>query len=135
MLWLCVCLEKWKCQLLSPVWLFETPWTPLSPWFLCQWDSPAKNTGVGCHSFLQEIFPTQGSNPGLPPCRQILYYLSTREGPCLGREIKMPCASSVDKAPKWSFWWFLPTPHHPHSSSSLTYPNTHNDSLKNPLQL
>ena len=27
-------------------------------------DSPGKNTGVGCHSLLQEIFPTQGSNPG-----------------------------------------------------------------------
>ena len=30
---------------------------------LCPWDSPGKNTGVGCHSCLQGIFPTQGSNP------------------------------------------------------------------------
>ena len=30
---------------------------------LCLWDSPSKNTGVGCHFFLQGIFPTQGSNP------------------------------------------------------------------------
>ena len=29
------------------------------------WDSPGKNTGVGSHSFLQGIFPTQGLNPGL----------------------------------------------------------------------
>ena len=29
---------------------------------LCPWDSPGKNTGVGCHSLLQGIFPTQGSN-------------------------------------------------------------------------
>ena len=29
-------------------------------------DSPGKNTGVGCHFLLQGIFPTQGSNPGLP---------------------------------------------------------------------
>ena len=35
-----------------------------------------KNIGVGCHSLLQEIFPTQGSNPGLPHCRQTLYHLS-----------------------------------------------------------
>ena len=35
-----------------------------------------KNTGVGCHALLQGIFPIQGSNPGLPHCRQILYYLS-----------------------------------------------------------
>ena len=27
-------------------------------------DSPGKNTGVGCHSLLQGMFPTQGSNPG-----------------------------------------------------------------------
>ena len=28
-------------------------------------DSPGKNTGVGCHAFLQGIFPTQGLNIGL----------------------------------------------------------------------
>ena len=39
-------------------------------------DSPGKNTGVGCHDLLQGIFPTQGLNPGLPHCRQILYHLS-----------------------------------------------------------
>ena len=30
----------------------------------CAWNSPGKNTGVGCHFLLQGIFPTQGSNPG-----------------------------------------------------------------------
>ena len=40
------------------------------------WDSPGKSTGVGCHFLLQRIFPTQGSNPGLPHCRQTLYCLS-----------------------------------------------------------
>ena len=45
---------------------------------LCPWNSPGKNTGVGCHSLLQRIFPTKGSNPGLH-CRQILYHLSHRE--------------------------------------------------------
>ena len=40
------------------------------------WDSLGKNTGVGCHFLLQEIFPTQGLNPGLPHCRQTLYHLS-----------------------------------------------------------
>ena len=43
---------------------------------LCPWNSPGKNTGVGSHSLLQRIFPTQGSNPGLLRCRQILYHLS-----------------------------------------------------------
>ena len=36
----------------------------------------SKNTGVGWHSLLQGIFPTLGSSPGLPHCRQILYCLS-----------------------------------------------------------
>ena len=37
------------------------------------WNSPGQNIGVGSLSFLQAIFPTQGSNPGLPNCRWILY--------------------------------------------------------------
>ena len=36
-------------------------------------NSPGQNTGVGGYSLLQGIFPTQGSNPGLPHCRRILY--------------------------------------------------------------
>ena len=32
---------------------------------LWPWNVPGKNTGVGCHFLLQEIFPTQGSNPNL----------------------------------------------------------------------
>ena len=45
------------------------------------WNSPGQNTGVGRLSLLQEIFPTQGSNPGLPHCRQILYQLSHKGSP------------------------------------------------------
>ena len=36
-------------------------------------DSPSKNSGVDCHAPLQGIFLTQGSNPGLPHYRKILY--------------------------------------------------------------
>ena len=43
---------------------------------LCPWDFPGKNTRVGCHFLLQGIFPTQGWNPGLLHCRQMLYHLS-----------------------------------------------------------
>ena len=32
---------------------------------LCPWNSPSKNTGVGCHSLLQGVFLTQGLNPHL----------------------------------------------------------------------
>ena len=42
----------------------------------CPWNSPGKNTGVGSHSLLQGIFPTQGLNLHLPHCRQILYSLN-----------------------------------------------------------
>ena len=45
------------------------------------WNSPGQNTGVGSLSILQGIFPTQGSNPGLPQCRQILYQLSHKGSP------------------------------------------------------
>ena len=40
------------------------------------WNSPGQNTGVGSLSFLQGIFPSQGSNPGLLHCRRILSQLS-----------------------------------------------------------
>jgi len=40
------------------------------------WNSPGQNTGVGGLSLLQRIFPTQGSSPGLPHCRQILYQVN-----------------------------------------------------------
>ena len=58
-------------------------------------DSPGKNTGVGCHALLQEIFPTQRLNPGLLHCREILYWLShwdavenqrTKRGSSAGKE-------------------------------------------------
>jgi len=45
------------------------------------WNSPGQNTGVGSLSLLQGIFPTQGLNPSLPHCRQILYQLSHKGSP------------------------------------------------------
>ena len=45
------------------------------------WNSSGQNTGVGSHSLLQGIFPTQGSNPGVLHCRQILYQLSPEGKP------------------------------------------------------
>ena len=46
------------------------------PRLLCPWNSAGKDAGVGNHSLLQGIFPTQGSKPGLLLCRQTLYRLS-----------------------------------------------------------
>ena len=47
---------------------------------LCPWNSPGKNTGVGCHALLQGIFLTQGWNLGLLHYRQIFYCLSHQLG-------------------------------------------------------
>ena len=44
-------------------------------------DSSGKNNAVSCYALLQGIFPTQGSNPGLPNCRQFLYHLSHQGSP------------------------------------------------------
>ena len=70
--------ERKKVKQLSHVQFFATPWTvayqhPLSMGF------SSKNAGVGCHSLLQGIFPTQGSNLGPLHYRQMLYHLSYRE--------------------------------------------------------
>ena len=48
-----------------------------------------KNIGVGCHALLQGIFPTQGSNPGLPHCRWILYQLRYQGTQCYGNNFNM----------------------------------------------
>ena len=61
---------KWKWKLLSHVHSLR-PHGLHSPW-----NFPGPSTGVGSLCLLQGIFPTQGYNPGLLPCRQILYQLS-----------------------------------------------------------
>ena len=78
---------------------------------LCPWNSPGKNTGVGSQSLLQGIFPTQGLNPGLPQCRQILYHLSHQGSPdkvylCLDLMLPMtsPCATTREGRGMTSTW-------------------------------
>ena len=44
-------------------------------------NSPGQNTGVGSCFLLEGILPTQGSNPSLPHCRQILYQLKNKGSP------------------------------------------------------
>ena len=61
------------------------------------WNSPGKNTGVGDLSFLQGIFPTQGSNPGLPHCRQILYQLSHKGSPRILEWVAYPFSSGFSQ--------------------------------------
>ena len=57
------------------------------------WDSPGQNTGVGSLSLLQGIFPTQGLNPGLLHCKQILYQLSHAGSPRILEWVAYPFAS------------------------------------------
>ena len=52
--------RPWALRCFSHVQLFVTPCSPSDS---CPWDSPGKDTGVGCHFLLQGIFLTQGSNP------------------------------------------------------------------------
>ena len=56
-------------------------------------NSPGQNTRVGSLSLLQGIFPTQGSNPGHPHCRQILYQLSHKGSPRILEWVTYPFSS------------------------------------------
>ena len=63
------------------------------------WNSPDQNTKVGSLSLLHGIFPTQGWNPGLPHCGQILYQLSHKGSPsCRAAAAKslQPCGTLWD---------------------------------------
>ena len=51
---------------LSHVQLFVTPWTVQSARLLCPWDSPGRNTGVGCHFLLQRDIARPGIEPMSP---------------------------------------------------------------------
>ena len=74
--------------------------------FLCPWNSPGKNTGVGCNFLLQGIFPTQRSNPGLLHCRQVLCHLSHQGSHLIkplfnilrNSEFAPPCDSNPEKS-------------------------------------
>ena len=56
----CCCISR---SVVSDSFWPHVPWPTRLP---CPWNSPSKNPGMGCHSLLQGIFPTQGSNLGLP---------------------------------------------------------------------
>ena len=85
------------------------------------WNSSGQTTGVGSLSLLQRMFPTQGLNPSLPHCRQILYRLSHQGSP--GVEWKTvwcsidvispsQCAAdhSLPHGP-WLYRWNVARPH------------------------
>ena len=72
---------------------------------LCPWDSPGKNTGVGCHSLLQGIFPSQWLNLGLLHCRGLLFW-AAREAPFNEQKwfINDPLGKLSQDYNHWSHW-------------------------------
>ena len=68
------------------------------------WNSPGQSTGVGSLSLLQGIFPTQGSDPGLPHWKQVLYWLS-----CKGRNSLDGRQLSIYRVSLFLCWVFWPS--------------------------
>ena len=65
------------------------------------WNSPGQNTGVGSLSLLQGIFPTQGSNLGLPTWR-ILYQLSHKGSPRILEWVAYPFSRRSSQPRNWT---------------------------------
>ena len=86
----------WKWKLLSCVQLFATHGL-YSPW-----NSLGQNTGVGTLSLLQEIFPTQGLNPGLLHYRWILYQLSHEGSSRILEWVSYPFSNRSSQSRNWT---------------------------------
>ena len=65
-------------------------------------NSPGWTTGVGSLSLLQRNFPTQGSNPGLPCCRQILNQLSQKGSPRILEWVAYPFSRGSSWPRNWT---------------------------------
>ena len=65
-------------------------------------DSPGNNTGVGCQAFFYGIFPTLGSNTGLPQFRQILYHLNHQGSPWVLKWLAYPFSRESSRPRNWN---------------------------------
>ena len=116
----------------------------------CLWDSPGKNTGVGCHCLFQGIFLTQGLNSSLLHYRQTLYCLSHQGSHCqayIGLPQKYFWVFSNSLWKTWMKVWVnqIHTHTHTHTRTCMhecarTHTHTHiyiytflRDSYRNPL--
>ena len=91
---------------------------------LSPWNSPGQNTEVDSLSLLQGIFPSQGSNPGLPHCRQILYQLSRWQ------PTRVP---SPWDSPGQDHWNGLPFPSPMHECEKWKWSRSVVSTLRNPM--
>ena len=80
---MCACVHAGVCASRLVVFDSLRPYGLLPTRLISPCASPGKNTGVRCHSLLQGLFLTQGLNPGLLHCRQILYRLNSQGSLCL----------------------------------------------------
>ena len=75
----------------------------LGPMGCSPWNFPGKNTWVGSQDpLLQGIFSTQGSNPTVPHCRQILCQLSCKGSPRILEWIVYPFSSRSSWLRNWT---------------------------------
>ena len=90
----------WNIYYNNYLWLFA------SHGLYSPWNSPGQNTGVDSLSHFQGIFPTQGSNPGLPHCRWILYQVSHKGSPRILEWVAYPFSSRSSRPRNWTgvFW-------------------------------
>ena len=73
-----------------------------TPWLSSPWHSPGQKTRIGSLSLLQGIFTTQGSNPGLLHCWQILYHLSHQGSPRILEWVAYPFSSGSSWPRNWT---------------------------------
>ena len=105
-----VVLQSMGLQRVRPDWATESeseshsavsnslqPYAVYSPW-----NSPGQNTGVGSLSLLQGMFPTQGLNPGLLHCSQILNQLSHQGSPRILEWVANPFFSRSSWPRNWT---------------------------------
>ena len=86
--------ESESCSVISDSLQRHGLWSP--------WNSPGQNTGEGSLSLLQGIFPTQGSNPGFPHCRQMLYQLSHKGSQRILEWVAYPFSSRSSQPRNWT---------------------------------
>ena len=83
----------------SAVW----KWKSLQPHGIYSpWNSPGQNIGVGSLSLLRRIFPTRGSNSGLPHCGWILYWLGHKGSPIILEWVAYPFSRRSSQSRNWT---------------------------------